>query len=370
MLIRITGEIKDYPWGSTTLVQDHLGIADQGQQVAEVWFGTHHGGASKVIGSTQSLEDISGPLPFLVKFLAAASPLSIQVHPNKEQAKSGFEREQQLGIPLSDPARNYKDQSDKPEMLIALTNFQALCGFRPSSETREILSELGSLDSDFENLLPQLDQGLEKLFVALLNSKALTEKLASLGQVSNLSAKSARALALAQSLLNKYPADTGALVSLMLNHLELAPGEAVFLPAGNLHAYLSGLGLEVMASSDNVIRGGLTNKHIDTQELLRITEFRESLEPLVKPKKLAHGLIEYPVEVPDFRVYKAEVSGTNLFADLDLPSKALVIGIAGEVAVSTSNEERELVRKSEVLYLADSKKFSLSGSGEVFVVTC
>ena len=370
MLLRITGEIKDYAWGSTTLVQDHLGIADPGQLVAEVWFGTHHGGASKVIGSTQSLEEIAGPLPFLVKFLAAASPLSIQVHPNKKQAKAGFEREQQLGVALNDPARNYKDQSDKPEMLIALTDFQALCGFRPSSETKQILSELGSLDSDFESLLPQLDQGLEKLFVALLNSKGLTEKLASLSQVSNFSVMTTRALALAKALLNQYPADTGALVSLMLNHLELAPGQAVFLPAGNLHAYLSGLGLEIMSSSDNVIRGGLTNKHIDTKELLSITDFSESLEPMVKPRRLAQGLMEYPVAVPDFKVYRAEVSGANLFADLDLPSKALVIGIGGEVAVSTSQEERELVRKSEVLYLADSKKFSLSGSGEVFVVTC
>ena len=369
MLVRITGEIKGYAWGSKSLVQDHLGLGDPGQVVAEVWFGTHHGGASKVFGSTKSLEKIAGPLPFLVKFLAAEKPLSIQVHPTKQQAKAGFAREQQLGIALDDPTRNYKDQSDKPEILIALTSFKALCGFRPIAETKEILSELSLLDKDFEHLLPEIEKGLENLFIALLNSTDLANRLSSLQATSDLSEKTSRALALAKSLLLEYPGDTGALVALMLNHIELAPGEAVFLPAGNLHAYLSGLGLEVMSSSDNVIRGGLTQKHIDTKELLSITDFSEALEPVVRSKKIAHGLTEYPVSVSDFKVYRAQVSAANLFADIDLPSQAIVVGISGEVAVSTSQEERELVRKSDVVYLAESRKFSLSGSGEVFVIT-
>ena len=173
---------------------------------------------------------------------------------------------------------------------------------------------------------------------------------------------------LALELLDKYPADSGAMVALMLNRVELAAGEAIFLPAGNLHAYLSGLGLEVMAASDNVIRGGLTSKHIDQVELQKITDFSELLEPLVKPRKLAEGFIEYPVKATEFRVYRAELTGSNLLADLDLPAGAIVVCTAGEVAVSTSLEEREVLQKADVGYVSGAKKFSLSGSGTAFVV--
>jgi mannose-6-phosphate isomerase len=173
---------------------------------------------------------------------------------------------------------------------------------------------------------------------------------------------------LALSLLEKYPADSGAMVALMLNLVELAPGEAIFLPAGNLHAYLSGLGLEVMAASDNVIRGGLTPKHVDQAELMKITDFAELLEPVVKPVKLAEGFVEYPVKANEFRLYRAELTGSNLLADLDLPAAAMVLCTAGEVAVSTSLEEREVLQKADVVYLSGAKKFSLSGSGTAFVV--
>jgi mannose-6-phosphate isomerase len=154
----------------------------------------------------------------------------------------------------------------------------------------------------------------------------------------------------------------------MLNETVLEPGEAIYLPAGNMHAYLSGLGIEAMASSDNVLRGGLTSKHVDVVEVLRIADFSELLEPKVRSKKLAEGLIEYPVACSEFRIYRAEVSGKNLLADLDLPASAMVVCTAGEVAVSTSLDEREVLTKSEVVFASGAKKLSLSGSGTVFVV--
>jgi mannose-6-phosphate isomerase len=154
----------------------------------------------------------------------------------------------------------------------------------------------------------------------------------------------------------------------MLNQVELSPGEAIFLPAGNIHAYLSGLGLEVMAASDNVLRCGLTPKHIDVAELLKIADFQELENPKIAPKKLAEGLVEYPVEVDDFRVYMAEVSGKNILADIDLPSAAMVVCTAGEVAISTSLDEREMLTKKQVVYVSGAKKISLSGSGTVFLV--
>lgn len=171
-----------------------------------------------------------------------------------------------------------------------------------------------------------------------------------------------------ERLLGQFPEDTGALVALMLNEVELQPGEAIYLPAGNIHAYLSGLGVEVMAASDNVLRSGLTSKHVDVDEVLKLADFSELEEPKVSPKKLAEGLIEYPVDCSEFRVYRAEVSGKNLLADLDLPASAILVCTAGEVAVSTSLEEREVLTKSEVVFASGAKKLSLTGSGTVFVV--
>lgn len=371
MLVRISGEVKNYPWGSKNLIQDHFGLGASGQEVAEVWFGTHEGGQSKIFGSDQLLSDeIGSKLSFLVKFLSAASPLSIQVHPNGHQAKEGFARENTAGVPLSDAKRNYKDDSHKPEILIALSTFEALCGFRPRSEVLEIFLAFSESEPRFGELaaLAATEATIEEIFLELLEDHSLAERFGD--SVASLDGESIseHARLLANGLLEKYPGDTGALVALMLNHIELEPGEAIFLPAGNLHAYLSGLGLEVMAASDNVIRGGLTSKHIDKAELCRIADFSELAEPVVGTRKLAEGLVEYPVAASEFRVYRADVSGSNLLADLDLPAGAVIACVSGEVAVGTSLEEREVLKKGEVVFVSEAKKFSLSGSGAAFVV--
>ena len=371
MLVRISGEVKNYPWGSKNLIQDHFGLGASDQAVAEVWFGTHDGGQSRVLDSNQLLSDaIAGRLSFLVKFLAADSPLSIQVHPNATQAKEGFAKENAAGVSLADPKRNYKDDSHKPEILIALGPFEALCGFRPRAEVLEIFLAFSESEPRFAELaaLASSKASIEDIFSELLEDRALAERFSQ--TVGSLKADSMpeRARALAVGLTNKYPGDTGALVALLLNHIELETGEAIYLPAGNLHAYLSGLGLEVMAASDNVIRGGLTSKHIDKAELCRIANFSELTKPLVAQKKLAEGLVEYPVAASEFRVYRAEVSGANLLADLDLPAGAVIVCVGGEVAVGTSLDQREVLKKGEVVFVSEAKKFSLSGSGAAFVI--
>jgi mannose-6-phosphate isomerase len=375
LLVRLSGEVKNYDWGSRNLIQDHFHLGEPEKAVAEVWFGTQPGGESIAAESGKPLSELIGAkLSFLAKFLAAGSPLSIQVHPTKAQAKAGFAREQALGLEISDPIRNYRDQNHKPEILVAVSAFSALCGFRPLSELQEIFLAFSESEERFGLLAAELASGatVQEIFTELLEDTELVARFSkSVGESDSIGedqplAQAARDLAL--SLLEKHPGDTGVMVSLMLNHLVLEPGEAIFLPAGNLHAYLSGLGVEVMAASDNVIRGGLTSKHIDRAELLNITDFQELLEPLVKPVKLAEGFFEYQVDAPEFRIYLAELTGSNLLADLDLPSGALVMCTAGEVAVSTSLEEREVLGKGNVVYLSEAKKFSLSGSGSAFVV--
>jgi mannose-6-phosphate isomerase len=371
LLVRISGEVKNFSWGSKHLIQDQLGLGPTNQEVAEVWFGTHAGGQSKLLTSGQNLsEAIGSKLSFLVKFLAADSPLSIQVHPNALQAKAGFAKENAAGIDLADPKRNYKDDSHKPEILIALSAFKALCGFRPRAEILEIFLAFSESEARFGELAALLatEASLEEIFSELLEDSELAGRFARSVAGLDIDSISEQARALVVDLLGKYPGETGALVSLLLNFIQLAPGEAIYLPAGNLHAYLSGLGLEVMAASDNVIRGGLTSKHIDKAELRNITDFSELAEPKVSLKKLAEGLVEYPVSASEFRVYRAQITGTNMLADIDLPAAAVIVCVSGEIAVGTSLEEREVLKKGDVVFVSEAKKLSLSGSGEAFVV--
>ena len=371
MLVRISPAVKNYPWGSKYLIQDHFGISDGKTQIAELWYGTHSGGESNLISSGAKLSDTLGiRLSFLVKFLAADSALSIQVHPNPSQAKAGFAKENAAGLSLTARERNYKDESHKPEILIALTEFEALCGFRPRKELKEIFLAFSESEPRFGELaaLAATSATIEEIFMELLEDKALAMRFSSTVEALETDSLAEQARALVVGLLKQYPGDTGALVALSLNHIKLAPGQAVYLPAGNMHAYLSGLGLEVMVASDNVIRGGLTSKHIDKSELRQITDFSELAEPVVGPKKLAEGLVEYPVSASEFRVYRAQISGSNLLADIDLPAAAVIVCVSGEIAVGTSLDEREVLKKGDVVFVSEAKKFSLSGSGDAFVV--
>ena len=371
MLSRISGVTKNYDWGSKGLVPNFFGLEKTSKPIAEIWFGTHPLGESQSIGEHKSLsESLGKKLSFLVKFLSAERALSIQVHPNAQQANDGFHFEQAQGIALDDPKRNYKDASHKPEALIALTSFEALCGFRPKADLLLVFTEFGKSESEFGFLAKSLSQGvsLAEIFQSLIANTELAKRFTKSVDSSQTDSVANKSRALVERLLIQFPNDTGALVALMLNEVSLEPGEAIYLPAGNIHAYLSGLGLEVMAASDNVLRSGLTSKHIDVAQVLKLADFTELAEPKVRPKKLAEGLIEYPVDCPEFRVYRAEVSGKNLLADLDLPASAMVVCTAGEVAVSTSLEEREVLTKSQVVFASAAKKLSLSGSGTVFVV--
>jgi mannose-6-phosphate isomerase len=371
MLSRISGVTKNYDWGSTDLIPNFFGLEKPNKPIAEIWFGTHPLGESQKITENKPLsESIGKQLSFLVKLLSAEKALSIQVHPNSQQAKDGFHFEQAQGIALDDPKRNYKDASHKPEALVALTSLQALCGFRPRADLIQVFTEFGKSEPDFSSLAQKLNGGaqLAEVFESLIANQELAKRFTKSVDSSQSDAITQNSRDLVERLLIQFPGDTGALVALMLNEVSLEPGEAIYLPAGNIHAYLSGLGLEVMAASDNVLRSGLTSKHVDVAEVLKLADFNELTEPKVRPKKLAEGLSEYPVDCDEFRVYRSEVSGKNLLADLKLPASAMVVCTAGEVAVSTSLEEREVLTKSEVVFASGAKMLSLSGSGTAFVI--
>jgi mannose-6-phosphate isomerase len=253
----VTGVVQHYAWGDTTFIPELLGVTADGRPWAELWLGTHTAGPTKLSDGT-ALSDQTGELPYLLKVLAATEPLSLQVHPTAQQARDGFAR----GI--------YPDDRAKPELLCALTPFDALCGIRPIAPS---LTLLGALDA--EPLARTLrNDGIAATIDGLYRGRIDPDPTIV------ACARSDRAEArLVTSLAKKYPNDPSVVVTLLLNRVTLRPGEALHLTAGNLHAYLSGAGVELMGASDNVVRGGMTEKHIDVDELLRILDPR----PLARP---------------------------------------------------------------------------------------
>lgn len=328
---KLTGALRTYPWGSHTLLADLRGdTSPSPAPEAELWFGAHPGGSS-LIGDEPLTDIIANDpegqlgshdtkLSFLVKILAAGEPLSLQAHPTKEQAEKGFARENAEGIELSAPERNYRDDNHKPELLIALTEFSALAGFRPLKQTAELFAAFSCPTLDRYRLMVDCDdegEGLRALLTTWVSiPRAARETL--IGELMDsidgyISRADTQEWIVAvgmeiKALQERYPYDVGVLVALLLNLVHLAPGEALYLDAGQLHSYLGGLGVEVQANSDNVLRGGLTSKHVDVPELVRVLSFT-SLED---PRVLAEADGRYPVPVDEFTVHRVENTTTSV----------------------------------------------------------
>lgn len=319
MFVEITNEPRDYAWGSTTLIPELFGVAPTGEPQAEVWYGTHPGSPSRVVGREGDLRDIAGELPFLLKILAAGSPLSLQVHPTTMQARAGFARENAAGIPFDAPQRTYKDPYAKPEMIYALSDeFRALSAFRPVALTREVL------DAVDPGLLPDLrdDDDIRAVVKRLLTTDVRAEVDRIVAAGSDAEGNSWDTIRL---LAAHYPGDPGIAVSLLLHTVVLRPGEALYLPAGNIHAYLSGLGVELMGPSDNVLRCGLTPKHVDAAELLRIVDFVPVTDPRLAPIVEA-GITRFAPPDSGWQLLVSEG------VELDAAREAILVALAGEVA--------------------------------------
>lgn len=343
-----------YAWGSTELIQDFAKLGVEGEPAAEVWFGSHPTSPAMIQGSNQSLADRVPNLGFLVKFLAAAKPLSIQAHPSLDRAREQF----QLGNP------SYSDANHKPEMIIAISDFEALCGFRQLDEIRADLTALAAASDAFTELLELFDTGGIKLAVEHVFENNLAAELQK--SITQLS-RSRNQLYL--TLTEHFPGDVGVVIgTVFMNHVKLGAGEALSLPAGNIHAYLKGLGVEVMASSDNVLRGGLTNKPIDVPELMQVLDFSPMGDPRVVTKSVANGLTHYPAAVSDFTVYGVEASASNMLIDLELTGSMIAVCVSGELGISTSTDEYLSIKKGQAAFVSDSRLFSVTGSGTGYLV--
>jgi mannose-6-phosphate isomerase len=383
--------IQPYAWGSRQALAELRGDAGpSAKPEAELWMGAHALAPSKLASTGQSLLDaieaspaaLLGPaveacygakLPFLLKVLAAAEPLSLQAHPSLEQAARGFAADEAAQIPLGAPHRNYKDRNHKPELLCALSEFWALCGFREVAGTLDLLSELGAPE-----LAPTLsllraqpnERGISAAFSGLLQAPSTEQQRLAQSTALALQARAGESarfeqeLAWAGRLAQLYPGDIGLVVSLLLNLVRLEPGEAIYLPAGNLHAYLGGTGVELMASSDNVLRGGLTPKHVNVPELLRVLDFRPLASETVRPLQQGAEHI-YPTEAREFRLSYFDLDQSPVEVAIGGPEIWLVT-VGSCQLEPASGAKVQLARGRSAFVSADTGLLTLRGQGRIF----
>lgn len=366
-LFRVQPPLRDYAWGSASAIPDLLGTEADGRPQAELWLGAHPGDPARLESGEgldarlarepqllcEAARDGAGQLPFLMKLLAAGQPLSLQVHPTREQAAVGHAREDAAGVALEAPERSYKDTEHKPEIIVAISRFAALCGFRPPAAARADLLELLGADGA-RGFGAELARALADPDPGSALSAALQLILSGRPEVRELAATAVARAATADGPLAdtlrlvgaSYGDDPGVLATALLNRVDLEPGEALYLDAGNIHAYLHGIGIEAMAPSDNVLRGGLTPKHIDVAGLLEIVKF-SPIEPLRVPvlDSVANGvrLESYRPPAEEFSVHVIEADGgPRVLEELDGP--ALLLVTAGTLELSCGPDNLRIGR--------------------------
>lgn len=385
--------IQEYAWGSYTAIPELLGNdSPANTPQAELWMGAHPKAPSKVKcnGKWLSLlelieknsQDILGEkvapkfkyrLPYLFKVLAAAKPLSIQAHPSTGQAREGFERENRLKIPLDAPARNYKDDNHKPECICALTPFWALNGFRKISDIIFLMDKIcpPGLKKDFDLFRHQPDsRGLKEFFKTMMIMDRTTQK-----QIINDAVKNAgqlqdknKAYQWITDLNEEYPSDIGVLSPILLNLICLEPGQAMFLPAGTLHAYLDGVGIELMANSDNVLRGGLTPKHVDVTELLNVLNFEERDSNILNMETINPCEERYESHAQEFALSVITVKTDMNYYSLDKKSVEILLCTDGDAVVVdlAGNNRVEIKKGVSILIPAVVKKYSIIGDAVLY----
>ena len=309
MVHHLFGWVQHYDWGDPEFIPRYLNEPTDGRPWAEVWFGTHPSGPARIDAENGALlESVSGPMTMLVKVLACRAPLSLQTHPTITQAREGHAREEAAGIPRHDPRRMYRDESDKPEMIVALTRFEALCGFRDTASSIAALRRM-NWDSEAATLASHGIAGYLRWSFEQQAPPSLRGVPSWLTRIASI-----------------HPDDPGLRVAPLLHHVVLQPGQALALPAGNLHAYMSGAGIEVMNSSDNVVRAGFTTKHVDVDELLRIVDTSVLVDPVARPD--VNGMWEhYPSPTDQFSVARFGWRKGDRIESA--PTHRIVLGIHG-----------------------------------------
>jgi len=389
----LDNSVRRYDWGSVDHIQGLLGLPADGRPAAELWLGAHPGAPSRTGPGTSLVDLISaaphevlgrrtadrfGPrLPYLLKVLAARRALSLQVHPRPHDARAGFRRDDQAGVEVGSPLRSFHDEHHKPEMIVALTRFEGLAGFRSPRTVLELLDGLeGRLVTSMRGALrgtrsgPGLRAALEGLLAARdepgcaddvsVTVASVRERLASVSP-------DLRADTTVLQLAEEHPGDPGAIASLLLNRVSLEPGEAIYIPAGEVHAYLSGVGVEIMAASDNVLRAGLTTKHVDSDALLACAAFAP--RPPDRPETLVSGsqslVRTYRAPIEEFALLTADLHPSE---PVTLPHDGprIVLALDGSARLLTGSGEATL-RRGESCLVPDAAG-PLTADGEAHLV--
>jgi mannose-6-phosphate isomerase len=385
--------IQDYAWGSRTFIPQLIGDpvpADKPQ--AELWMGVHLKAPSQVLcdGEWISLPDLiqknpegilgesvakkfSNKLPFLFKVLAAAKPLSIQAHPSRDQAREGFARENRLKIPLNALHRNYRDENHKPEMICALTSFWVLNGFRKVEDLITLTDRIGTptIREKAINLRGQSDdEGLKGFFTTLMTmdrssqGQMVTEVVKSCEKYSGTDAAFEWVIKLNQ----EYPGTIGVLSPIFMNVVRLQPGEAMYTPAGRLHAYLEGAGIELMANSDNVLRGGLTTKNIDVPGLLKILDFTtHEVDPL-RPERRGSSESLYHSPAEEFMLSVISIGEGSVFRSSRKGSVEMMICLGGNARIADlgNGDVFSLSKGTSIIVPAAAEQYRIEGEATIY----
>ena len=395
-LYLLDNTVKKYEWGSSEWIPSLTGSPNpSGESWAELWMGSHPaapsfailedgslpldalvaGNPSAMVGETTART--FGGIPFLFKLLAAERPLSIQAHPSLEQAREGWARENEARIPLDAPNRNYKDANHKPEILCALTPFKAMCGFREKAEIIRLLDvlDMTALSGARRALDDEDDSKALAAFLGALFALRTAERTV-LGREVRIRAEELAArndgdaglwnlmLAFAAS----YPEDPAIVSPLYLNVMDLEPGEAIYLPAGILHAYVHGFGVELMATSDNVLRGGLTSKHVDISELTRTLRFAPYKPDILRPESGRDALSHYPTPCAEFSLSRGTASSGSI--DLSPGQPYIVVVTEGSLEIFDGANERLPLRRGQSAFIgASARAARLQGTFTAFVAS-
>lgn len=384
-MFRLINPQQNYDWGSPVLLTEMFGFEiSEGCVIAEVWMGAHPKSPSKIIdsnGNKISLLDIInkdkdkflgdkvvkkfGGFPFLFKVLCSDKALSIQVHPSKQAAEKGFEKESTIGTPLNSLERNYKDSNHKPELIFALTPFRAMNAFRELPEIADLLMPVAEIHSSISQFIASPNtSNLKYVFADLLNLQGELKNKALMLLKSVLPSQDGLAWRTIEDLLQDYPDDMGVFMPLLLNVIELQPGEAMFIHAETPHAYFKGVGLEVMANSDNVLRAGLTSKHINVPELLANVIFKPVPCDILRTKPITKGFSNFfPVPVDDFSFSIHHV--TSISNSLNRNGPAIIFCIDGIVTCTNSEQSLVLLAGESIFLGANEDSISLSGQGRI-----
>lgn len=387
-MFRIDGVGQHYAWGTTDAIASLLGREPDGRPLAEYWFGAHPFGDSPT-GDDRTLSQtlqrhpeyigelagraFGGRLPFLAKFLSAASPLSLQAHPSRAQAEQGYARESLMGIPLDAPDRSFRDDWPKPEAVVALTPFEGLLGFREPLHSAQLFESLG-LEEELASVIgPLRDRAttpaLQEVFLDVLSlgdrrhlvDEVLAASVRSLDAPGELGVFAKTAVELDEH----FPGDPGILAALLLNRFSLLPGQAVALDAGVMHAYLKGTGFEVMANSDNVLRGGLTRKHIDVDALLQVVSF-EPQPVRILTAEGRDGVYVYPTSVSEFELWL--VQPVDSFS-VEVPrADAGRILVVGDGEFTLEGDTTIDLARGQAVFAPAGEQLHAAGQGMIFVV--